>query len=125
MLNSFEREIDGKNSVIFQKRGSPDILKPGEQKDISFYENFYLQGYDVLIGTRTRQFRIIVTKLSNYLGESAAVLDVGCGNGLFVDVLQEKRPDCVVTGIDPGSNSKTPYLRKSDFFQSPLQKLMG
>jgi SAM-dependent methyltransferase len=58
--------------------------------------------YDWAIGRRVfgRRVQILCAHLAELLPQSARVLDVGCGNGLLVHLLVQRRPDVEVQGID-------------------------
>jgi SAM-dependent methyltransferase len=57
-----------------------------------------------------RRVEILAGWFSQLAPRSASVLDVGCGDGLISAVLQSRRPDLVVTGIDvlPRSHTHIP-----------------
>lgn len=47
-----------------------------------------------------RRVRVLAAWFAQLVPRSARMLDVGCGDGLISAVLQSRRPDLVVTGID-------------------------
>jgi SAM-dependent methyltransferase len=57
-----------------------------------------------------RRVEILAGWFAQLTPQSARVLDVGCGDGLISAVLQSRRPDLVVTGIDvlPRSHTHIP-----------------
>lgn len=58
--------------------------------------------YDRTIGRRVfgRRTEILCEHLEPLLPAGASVLDVGCGNGLVASLLQQRRPDITVSGVD-------------------------
>src|SRR5438552_14247004 len=58
--------------------------------------------YDRAIGRRVfgRRVQTLCGHLSALVPEDADILDVGCGNGLLAHLLQQRRPDITVHGID-------------------------
>lgn len=58
--------------------------------------------YDRLIGRRVfgRRVQVLCGHLLELLPQGARVLDVGCGNGLLAHLLEQKRPDVTIRGID-------------------------
>ena len=57
-----------------------------------------------------RRVEILAGWFARLAPRSARVLDVGCGDGLISAVLQSRRPDLIVTGIDvlPRSHTHVP-----------------
>jgi SAM-dependent methyltransferase len=47
-----------------------------------------------------RRVRVLSEQLARVLPPQAQVLDVGCGDGLIAKLIQEKRPDVRIQGID-------------------------
>jgi SAM-dependent methyltransferase len=47
-----------------------------------------------------RRVRVLADHLAGLIPPDATVLDVGCGDGLLASLIQRKRPDVHLTGID-------------------------
>jgi SAM-dependent methyltransferase len=54
-----------------------------------------------------RRTRVLSQQLAALLPEGAAVLDVGCGDGLIDKLIGERRPDVTISGIDLMVRPKT------------------
>jgi SAM-dependent methyltransferase len=61
-----------------------------------------------------RRVGVLAVWFAKLIPEGATVLDVGCGDGLVAAVLQSKRPDIEVQGIDVLPRDKT-HMRVSMF----------
>ena len=48
----------------------------------------------------TRRVRILAQHLAKLIPQHAAVLDVGCGDGLLASLVQQLRPDLNISGIE-------------------------
>ena len=48
----------------------------------------------------TRRVRILAQHLAKLIPQHAAVLDVGCGDGLLASLVQQLRPDISISGIE-------------------------
>ncbi|HRR96655.1 MAG TPA: class I SAM-dependent methyltransferase [Candidatus Ratteibacteria bacterium] len=84
-----------------------------------YFENWYLRYYD----ERKRYFeKLFNNKLKNYLPEQGKILDVGCGVGIFLDIMREKKYDVYGQDISPFA---VEYCRKNGFniFDKSLSEL--
>lgn len=80
------------------EQGAPDLTD--RETAIAFYDDRYRQGYLEHYWPPSKRRRVfdVVTQLG--LPETGTVLDFGCGNGLFTDVLQKALPGWAVYGSD-------------------------
>lgn len=65
-----------------------------------------------------QRIRLTVSKVPS---EANSLIDVGCGNGVFLAYLSQARPDLKLTGVDRSSEALK-YV-KVDKFQADIQKL--
>lgn len=86
--------------------------------DKEYFEKWYLRFYD----ERKIYFENLVEKLKKYLPSSGKLLDVGCGAGIFLDVMKKNGWD--VYGQDT-SPFAVEYCRKNGYkvFNSSLDKI--
>jgi SAM-dependent methyltransferase len=47
-----------------------------------------------------RRAEVLANHLASMLSDNARVLDIGCGDGLVGHLVQRRRPDVVITGVD-------------------------
>ncbi len=55
----------------------------------------------------SRRVRVLCDHLAEMIPQAACVLDVGCGDGLLASLIQQKRPDIEIRGIDVLARSQT------------------
>ena len=52
-------------------------------------------------------------KVLNYIPDNAEILDLGCGYGILISLINEKKSNCRITGIDINKN-RIEALKKKD-----------
>lgn len=95
--------LKGKNYegiVTFERNTSPDTLQinPKQEDNNPFYTSFYTQNF--LKKTREYQASLLLKEIKPLLSASSSILEIGCGDGLFIDRLLKTHKGHVL-GIDP------------------------
>ncbi|MDZ4677681.1 MAG: transaldolase [Oligoflexia bacterium] len=106
--------------VSFQGKNAPDRLIDYDMNEAlknaeKFYSEFYAQSKNPLAKTREIQFEQLIKILNPYLGQlsTKTTLDVGCGNGSFVDFLEKNLSnDFKSFGVEPALKEETAKLKK-------------
>jgi len=62
-----------------------------------YFEKWYLKYYE----ERKQYFKNLIEKLKNYLPEKGKILDIGCGVGIFLDIMKEMGWDVYGQDISP------------------------
>jgi len=73
-----------------------------------YFEKWYLRYYD----KRKQYFKNLIEKLQNYLPEKGKILDIGCGVGIFLDIMKENGWDVCGQDISPFA---VEYCKKKGF----------
>ncbi len=60
-------------------------------KVLDFFHSYFIH---------TRRVRVLCEVLEKLIPDRASVIDIGCGDGLLVEAILEKRPDLCIQGID-------------------------
>ena len=81
---------------------SANLYEIKESKE--FYENNYNEGY-MDKWPKTKQKRVLELVRSLPLPKHGIILDYGCGNGIFTDVLKQALPNFEVYGCDISENA--------------------
>ncbi|RYZ89079.1 MAG: class I SAM-dependent methyltransferase [Proteobacteria bacterium] len=100
------------SKIIFQKFDLPDRLEGHSDKEKNFYHTFYEQKDNPLKDLRTYQYRLLIEEigLKQAFGNH---LDIGCGDGLFVELCRHLRESESI-GIDAYAPQHKPFIfRKS------------
>jgi SAM-dependent methyltransferase len=113
-------KLDGKDNVrveIELNHNGPDkIIKYENPNTHEFYTNFYKNGDNdkALIQTRAIQIQKVLDLVEKHYPSKKRVLEVGSGNGSFLQAMRTRFPEMLVEGIDPYSSSDT-VIKKSLF----------
>ncbi|MBI5048502.1 MAG: class I SAM-dependent methyltransferase [Deltaproteobacteria bacterium] len=67
------------------------MITVGPVKELNFFKRLYY-----IIRSRTAPFE----KVSKYIPDHADILDMGCGYGILIDLINAKKDNCKITGID-------------------------
>jgi len=62
-----------------------------------YFKKWYLRYYE----SRKQYFKNLIEKLKNYLPEKGKMLDIGCGVGIFMDIMKENGWDVYGQDISP------------------------
>ena len=62
-----------------------------------YFEKWYLKYYE----ERKQYFKNLIEKLKNYFPEKGKILDIGCGAGIFLDIMKEMDWDVYGQDISP------------------------
>lgn len=92
------------NSVLFKEKISPN-----------FYIEFYSQASNPLSVTRNIQFKSIIKILTPFFNttKKTQILDIGCGQGNFVNLIQSTHSSRVEAyGIEPSISQETERIKK-------------
>lgn len=123
MQESFSVKLRGSTigKLIFASNDAPDRLEGYSSATVSdieknFYEKFYALGATPLDRTRKSQHEAIWHFFSPHIHVDTRpeILDIGCGRGGFVRMLQEKLGHGgTVYGIEPALKQETPNLKRA------------
>ncbi|MFT6793486.1 MAG: methionine biosynthesis protein MetW [Rubritalea sp.] len=80
------------------------FLDPIPLRDFSSYDDYWEKR-----GKQEPKYRFVWVE--QHIPEGASVLDIGCGDGAFLDYLKSQRPELEVQGID-GSDAAIQKLRE-------------
>lgn len=109
-MTSFE--LTSHSRILFQPSHAPDRLEGDSDREPNFYDDFYQQTENPLKEVRTHQFQLLLDECDSLITKGKH-LDIGCGDGLFVEVCRNtKQIDS--SGIDAHAPSGKPHImRKS------------
>jgi|GEM_PF-2294963 2-polyprenyl-3-methyl-5-hydroxy-6-metoxy-1,4-benzoquinol methylase len=100
--------------VLFQEKISPN-----------FYSEFYSQASNPLAVTRNIQFKSIIKILAPFFNttKKTQILDIGCGQGDFVNLIQKMHSSQVEAyGIEPSISQETERIKKLTLETLPVSE---
>lgn len=120
-FNKFEiTNEEGGPYICFNHRNEPDLLVNfNTYKTDDFYENFYSEesfGERALEKTRQYQSKEVLKQVKNHLKENTEGLDIGCGNGQFVNFINSGDYGIDAYGVDPALNHESLNLKKASIY---------
>ena len=112
-MSTFALTDDGKTYIEFKREGRSDRLRGylAPELDARFYDEFYADdsqdsSASALRPLREHQARQILARIEERRGR-LRVLDVGCGGGVVVDVLNREGKILEAYGIEPAAPRET------------------
>jgi 2-polyprenyl-3-methyl-5-hydroxy-6-metoxy-1,4-benzoquinol methylase len=112
----------GCNEFVFTKSTTAHQLQPDNK---SIYDENWTEWEDIKkFGPMSRHTQRLVKKLCSRISFSS-LLDVGCGPGVFLDVMKNRFPDIKVAGTDISSTAIALAKKKfpdSAFFEIDISK---
>jgi len=106
-MNS-EFKIDNENIIIFERNNLPDRLISKQEEDKSnFYQEFYdSRASNALMDLRTTQAEKIIVEFSEYFHQPQRPPDIGCGSGIFLEIVKNSYKNLTVKGLEPAIKNK-------------------
>ncbi len=101
------------------------IFRENQPNDpLSYYPPDYFGKSSDLANTYRRlYFDFLTRRLGRFLKGAKRVLDLGCGDGTFLEVLNQKFPQIEALGVDPNPNSvKICRVKDIEVFKNTLSK---